>query len=104
MNVRPGELAFIVKVSKNNGVMQPAIDRLVGMVVKCVRVDDDEVWDIEPKRFTGETSSYRYTAELLRISDEYLRPIRGEPEAGEIETVTEIIEQLAPKRQMENTR
>lgn len=102
MNCKPGDLAFIVRVSKHHGLAQPAIDRLLGLVVKCISVDSDEVWDIDPKRFNGETSTYRYTAELLRIADEYLRPIRpGDPDD---ESVTEIINELAPKRQLEFMR
>lgn len=101
MNCKPGELAFIIKVG-DRGPFQKLANQMIGKVVRVLALSHDDVWILEPFQVQAVCMGCNFSATVLGIADQYLRPIRGEPEADE--TPTEIIEQLAPKRQLEHTR
>lgn len=91
MNCVPGDLARIVRGNAGCEIQQLVLDAARDRFVRVLHLNDFGLWVLESPVPVGGSycdlrGKWRWSAELVSIGDEFLRPIRGAQDPDDART------------------
>jgi len=112
MNCKPNDLAIVVMIPRFAETDRPVPDEvslqlrkaMVGRIVRCVQLDADGEWLIDPVSIKFRVNGRELTALGDSISDSVLRPLPGLDATEEARNALPKADVMAPRRQVEFSR